>query len=58
METGFVITSLFEIAIAAFIIFGLFNENRFADTEKRVFSAIKKKISALFSSHNVSPDHI
>ena len=58
METGFVIASLFEIAIAAFIIFGLFNEDRFADTEKRVFSAIRKKVAALFSPRNVSPDRI
>ena len=42
MEIRFVLQTLFEIAVAAFIIYGLFFEERFAETERKVARAIKR----------------
>ena len=48
MEFRFIASTLFEIALVAFVIFGLFNESRFAETERRVWRLIKRRISAFF----------
>ncbi len=54
MELGFIASTLFEIALVAFVIFGLFNESRFAETERRVFRFIKRRIVALLRRDGVS----
>ena len=50
MESRFIIVSLFEIAVAAFIIYGLFFEERFAAAEQRLFAGIKQVVKHYFSA--------
>lgn len=54
METRFVLTTLFEIAVIAFITYGLFNEAKFAETERKVFRFIKRYIRAFINGTDVS----
>ena len=54
MEFRFIASTLFEIALVAFVIFGLFNESRFAESERRVFRLIKRRISAFFRRAGLS----
>ena len=42
MESRFVLQTLFELAVVAFIIYGLIFEERFAETEKKVARALKR----------------
>ena len=42
MEIRFVLQTLFEVLVAAFIIYGLIFEERFAETEKKVNIPIDK----------------
>ncbi len=58
METGFVISTLFEIALVAFVIFGLFNEEKFAETERKAFRYIKRLVRTLANGGHVSSDRI
>lgn len=54
METRFILTTLFELAIVAFITYGLFNEAKFAETERKVFRFIKRYIRAFINGNDVS----
>lgn len=56
METRFILQTIFEIVVAAFIIYGLFFEHKFAETERRVFAAIKRWFHATFSSGSYHSD--
>lgn len=58
METGFILTSIFEIAIVAFIIYALINEEKFAACERRVFRFINKKIKQFIYGSPVSSERI
>lgn len=50
MEFRFILQSALELGVAAFIIYGLFFEERFAAVERRIFAFIKKKIKGSKSS--------
>ena len=52
METRFILTTIFEIVVAAFIIYGLFNEDKFAKAERRAFAVLKEKLAKSFSHSN------
>ncbi len=58
METNFVLATLFEIGLVAFCIFGLFNEQKFADTERRVFRFIKRYVRAFINGSDLSREKI
>jgi hypothetical protein len=58
METRFVLQTIFEIAVAGFIIYGLFFEEKFAETERKVFSAIKRYIRRTFSTDSTLSDRV
>lgn len=58
MELRFVLLTIFEIAVAAFIIYGLFFEERFAATERKVVRYIKSWLRATFSSSHTGSDRI
>ncbi len=49
MEIRFVLSTVFEIAVVGFIIYGLFFEDRFADAEQKAWAFIKSKVRATFS---------
>ncbi len=51
METRFIFSTLFEILVAGFIIYGLIFEDRFVTAEKKVFRFIKRSLSAMFSKN-------
>ena len=44
MSGGVVLISIFELAVAAFIIYGLFNEEKFAECERKFFGGIFKVV--------------
>lgn len=44
MEIRFVLSTILEIAVAAFIIYGLLFEERFAEAERKVLRFIKRKL--------------
>ncbi len=54
MEAGFVISTVFEIALVAFVTYGLFNETKFAETERRVFRYLKRALRALVRGGSLS----
>ena len=54
METRFVLLTIFEIAVVAFITYGLFNEAKFAETERKVFRFIKRYVRAFINGTDVS----
>lgn len=58
MEINFVFATLFEIGLVAFCIFGLFNEQKFAETERRVGRAIKRYIRAFINGSDLSREKI
>ena len=58
MEINFVFATLFEIGLVAFCIFGLFNEQKFADTERRVFRFIKRYVRAFINGNRISGEKI
>lgn len=51
METRFIFSTLFEIAVAAFIIYGLFFEDRFVQVERKAVGFIKNRLSLMFSKN-------
>ena len=57
MEIRFVLQSLFEIAVAAFIIYGLIFEERFAETEKKVWDFLKRFFRQTFSDGSYNANH-
>ncbi len=57
MELRFVLQTLFEIAVAAFIIYGLFFEERFADTERKVFGCLKRLFCQTFLNGDYHTNH-
>ena len=57
MELRFVLQTLFEIAVAAFIIYGLFFEERFAETERKVFAYLKRLFRQTFFDNNYNANH-
>lgn len=44
MEIRFVLSTFFEISVAAFIIYGLLFEEKFAEAERKVFAFIKRRL--------------
>lgn len=58
MEINFIFATIFEIALVAFCIFGLFNEQKFADTERKVGRVIKRYIRAFINGSSVSGEKI
>ena len=54
MEMRFILTTIFEIALVAFVTYGLFNEAKFAETERRVFRFIKRYVRAFINGTDVS----
>lgn len=57
MEIRFVLQTLFEIAVAAFIIYGLFFEERFAEAERKVVLYIKRFLRQTFSDSPYYTNH-
>lgn len=47
MSGNFIFASLFEIILAAFIIWGVFHEESLAEWEDRLFSRIKRAVRFL-----------
>ena len=58
MELRFILLSVFELAVAAFIIYGLFFEERFAQAERKAVRYIKAWLRSTFSSHKYHSDRI
>ena len=52
MSGSFVLVSIFEVAVAAFIIFGLINEDKFAECERKFFGALFRHIKKTFLSNS------
>lgn len=52
MEFNFVLQTLFEISVAAFIIYGLFFEEKFAETERKVAVFFKRLFIRTFSDNS------
>lgn len=50
---GFMLQTVFEIAVATFIIWGLFNEKTLIRFEDRIIAALKKKFKLSRSKRNV-----
>ena len=50
---GFMLQTVLEIAVATFIIWGLFNEKTLIRFEDRIIAALKKKFKASRSKRNV-----
>lgn len=48
MEIRFVLSTVFEIAVAAFIIYGLFFEERFVEAEQKAVAFIKRQFERTF----------
>ena len=48
MEFRFVIQTIFEVAVAGFIIYGLFFEHKFAEAERKAVAFIKRKSRKYF----------
>ena len=57
MEFRFVIQTLFEIAVAAFIIYGLIFEERFAAAEKKAVAFIKRFFRNTFTDKSCYTNH-
>lgn len=49
----FILQTLLEIAVAVFIIWGLFNEKKLIKFEDRVIDFIKRKVSSSRAKRNV-----
>ncbi len=59
MEFRFVVQTIFEVAVAGFIIYGLFFEHKFADTERKAVAFLKRKFRQYFlSPKNFGSDRI
>lgn len=52
MSSGFVLLSIFEFAVAAFIIYGLFNEEKFAECERKFFGSLFRSVKKTFSGQS------
>ena len=57
MEFRFVLQTLFEIAVAAFIIYGLIFEERFAAYEKKAVAFIKRAFRQTFVDKSCYTNH-
>ncbi|MBQ1186149.1 MAG: hypothetical protein IIX54_00465 [Clostridia bacterium] len=57
MEIRFILQTLFEIAVAAFIIYGLIFEDRFVETEKKVWAYLKRLFYRTFSENSYNTNH-
>ena len=53
MSGGFVLISIFEFAVAAFIIYGLFNEEKFAECERRFFGGLFRSVKKVLPKNSV-----
>ena len=53
MMSGYILISVFEVAVAAFIIFGLLNEEKFAECERKFFGSIYRHIKKALSGQSV-----
>ncbi len=49
----FILQTVLEIAVAAFIIWGLFNEKKLVKFEDRVIDFVKRKVSSSHAKRNV-----
>lgn len=45
MTTAFAIRTIFQIALAAFVVYGIINEQKFIDFEYKVICFVAKKIA-------------
>lgn len=52
MSGSFVLVSIFEVAVAAFIIYGLINEDKFAETERRFFGSLFRYLKKTLSNNS------
>lgn len=52
MTGSFILISVFEVAVAAFIIFGLINEDKFAECERKFFGALFRHIKKTLSGES------
>ena len=52
MSGSFVLVSIFEVAVAAFIIFGLINEEKFAECEHKFFSSLFSCVKKAVLGHS------
>jgi hypothetical protein len=54
MEFRFVLQTIFEIVVAAFIIYGLFFEEKFAQTERELVARILGRAPAISESSSAN----
>lgn len=52
MEIRFILSTIFEIAVAAFIIYGLLFEERFAEAERKVFAFVKRRLRSAVANRS------
>lgn len=52
MSGSFILVSVFEIAVAAFIIFGLINEDKFAECERKFFGSLFRYVKKTLLNHS------
>lgn len=57
MEVRFILQTLFEIACAAFIIYGLFFEERFAKMERKALAFLKDFLRQTFTQGSYYTNH-
>lgn len=53
MSNGFILVSVFEVAVAVFIIFGLMNEEKFAESERKFFGSLFRYVKKALSGQSV-----
>ncbi len=58
MEFRFICSTIFEVAVAAFIIYGLFFEERFAEAERKALAFIKRRLADMFSTRSYHSDRV
>lgn len=47
MEFRFIISTIFEIALGGFIIWGIFNEKKLVAFEERIMRKLKKRVTTV-----------
>ena len=58
MEIRFIFQTIFEIIVAAFIIYGLFFEERFAHTERKAVAFLKRTVRRTFCTQRYNSENI
>lgn len=57
MESRFILQTIFEFAVVAFIIYGLIFEERFAKAEKKAVAVIKRFFRNTFADKSYYTHH-